>query len=96
MIRRHHDKDRIGIVAHGRECCDRDGRGRVAGDGFENDRLCRYARAVKLFLDEEAMVVVAQQDGGTKACFRREPAQGCTKKSVPAPLKKINELFGVH
>ena len=72
VVGRHHDEDRGGVLPHGGKRGHGNGRRGVAGDRFEDYGLGRDAGTVQLLLDEEAVIVVAQQDRRAEAGFRRE------------------------
>jgi hypothetical protein len=96
MVGRHQGNDACRVLARDHEGGDRGGRGRVAGRRLEHDGAWAHAGALGFFLDEEAMVVVADDDGLGEPRLAAEPLQRGRKEARRLVVEEANELLGVH
>ena len=63
MVRWHHHQDAVGVVARDQQRGDCDRRRRVAGDRLQHDRFQRAPGKLRFLLDQESVIVVADDDG---------------------------------
>ena len=96
VIRRHHEEDSVGILAHGEQCGGRHRRSGVARDRLEHDRLRLEPGAGELLAHEEAVIVVADHDRGRKGRVPAEPLERAAQEAATLAVEEADELLWVH
>ncbi len=96
VIGGHHREDCVGVLIDGGDGGHRDrGRG-VARHRLEDDALCLDCERIELFLDEEAMVGVAEHDRWLEAERGAQALERRGEEACALAVEEMNELLGVH
>ena len=96
VIGRHHDENSVGLFADSSKCCDCNGCRGVARDGLQDNGFRGLSGAIEFFLHQEAMIVIAEDDGWREPSIGCEAAQCGAEQRRAATVEEVNELFWKH